>query len=157
MAEKVLNTIANCVNPRVHSSYIRLLCNGWMTGRRFQGQKRCSFQCGAQEDSIEHFVTCRVVISCYRKFLDLHPPELGLELDHLLCMDLNCDYRTHSGGDEDLFSRICRRRVLGCYALYMLHNKIRHGLVDPDDYQDAFGRFVRNGELGMDQRRSLSE
>ena len=43
MAEKVLNTIANCVNPRVHSSYIRLLCNGWMTGRRFQAKKGAVF------------------------------------------------------------------------------------------------------------------
>ena len=90
--------------------------------------------------------------------LDLHPPDQGWDLDHFLCMDVRCDLMRSNSGDEDpfSFSRICRRRALGCYALYMLHNSIRHGSVDADDFPDAFDRFVKNGELGMDQCGALS-
>ena len=71
-------------------------------------------------------------------------------------MDVRCGLTIVNSGDEDPFSRICRRRALGCYALYMLHNNIRHGSVDADEFPDAFGRFVLNGELGIDQRCGLS-
>jgi len=154
--ERTLDAISSLVNPRVLSSYIRLLCNGWMTNRRFQGRGFCSFRCGVQEDSIEHFSKCRMVKSYFRRSLDLHPPDQGWELDHFLCMDVRCDLMRSNSGDEDPFSRICRRRALGCYALYMLHNSIRHGSVDADDFPDAFDRFVKNGELGIDQCGGLS-
>ena len=154
--ERTLDAISSLVNPRVLSSYIRLLCNGWMTNRRFQGRGFCSFRCGVQEDSIEHFSKCRMVKFYFRRSLDLHPPDQGWELDHFLCMDVRCDLMRSNSGDEDPFSRICRRRALGCYALYMLHNSIRHGSVDADDFPDAFDRFVKNGELGIDQCGGLS-
>jgi len=148
-AEKTLDAVANVVNPRVIASFIRLLCNGWITGRRFQGKGPCSL-CRRDEDSIEHFAKCSVVMSCFKKFLGLHRPDVGLELDHFLCMNLSCDARIFGEDSEELFRRTCRLRVLGCYALYKLHNSVRHGLVTPDELQDAFGRFVRNGEIGAD-------
>jgi len=72
--ERTLDAISSLVNPRVLSSYIRLLCNGWMTNRRFQGRGFCSFRCGVQEDNIEHFAKCKVVKFYFRRFLDLEPP-----------------------------------------------------------------------------------
>ena len=154
--ERVLDATAGVVNPRVISAYLRLICNGWITGRRFQRQAFCSFSCGVQEDSIEHFAKCSAVASYFRTFLGLQRPDVGLELDHFLCMDLSCDLRTQAGVGEELFGRICRLRVLGCYALFMLHNNVRHGLIAPDELHDAFGRFVRNGEQGMDHCCGLS-
>jgi len=38
----------------------------------------------------------------------------------------------------------------------MLHNSIRHGSVEAEDFPDAFDRFVKNGELGIDQGGGLS-
>ena len=90
-------------------------------------------------------------MSYFRRFLGVHRPVVGPELDHFLCMDLSCALRSQVGHGEELFGRICRLRVIGCYALFMLHNNVRHGLAAPDDLHDASGRFVRNGELGMDQ------
>ena len=112
--EKVLDAIASAVNPRVISAYIRLICNGWITARRFQRRALCSFACGAREDSIEHYAKCSAVMSYFRIFLGLQRPDVGLELDHFLCMDMSCDLRTQVGDGEVPFDRICRLRVLGC-------------------------------------------
>ena len=81
--ERVLDAIASAVNPRVISAYIRLICNGWITARRFQRRSLCSFACGAREDSIEHYAKCSAVMSYFRIFLGLQRPDVGLELDHI--------------------------------------------------------------------------
>ena len=95
-------------------------------------------------------------MSYFRIFLGVQRPDVGLELDHFLCMDMSCDLRTQVGDGEEFFGRICRLRILGCYALFMLHNNLRYGLIGPDELHDAFGRFVRNGEQGMDHCCGLS-
>ena len=54
--ERTLDAISSLVNPRVLSSYIRLLCNGWMTSRRFQGRAFCPFRCGDKKTVLNIFL-----------------------------------------------------------------------------------------------------
>ena len=55
-----LHRLAACCTPRVQAAYLRLVCNGLCTHRRFQGKGRCLFGCGDHPDSIEHFAFCSV-------------------------------------------------------------------------------------------------
>ena len=69
---------------------------------------------------------------CSKKGLDLSPAQLGLELDALFCMEVN---------DVDEL----RRRLLGTYALYRVHNSLRHGALAPAEIEGAFLQFLREG------------
>ena len=44
---------------------------------------------------------------------------------------------------------ICRRAV-GLYALYRLHNGLRHGSFRPSEIQDAFGRYLAEARSSRD-------
>ena len=59
------------LSPRVCSSAMRTIFNGWCTHRRFQqgtaGNNKCAFGCGCNaEDSIEHYCRCPAVLDVLR-------------------------------------------------------------------------------------------
>eukprot|EP00973_Karenia_brevis_P004311 590785-Karenia_brevis.AAC.1 len=46
----------------VTAACIKTALNGWCTARRFQqSQIQCRFGCGSRQDSIEHYLQCRIV------------------------------------------------------------------------------------------------
>ena len=85
----MLKAIGEGLPPRVWAAYFRLICNGWMTARRFQGNRTCLFGCGGGHDSIEHFAHCPVVSHWLLENLGINPAPIGDELDHFLGMRID--------------------------------------------------------------------
>ena len=50
------------VPPRVVAAVIRTWYDGWLSQRRFQSRGSCClFGCGHGEDSVQHYMRCRVL------------------------------------------------------------------------------------------------
>jgi len=129
-AVKVMEILQRKATPRVQASYLRTICNGWCTRRRFQQQGWCRFGCGGQEDSLSHFAHCTVVTRLFVNgihILGSHGPDA---MDVFFCMN---------SSDEELVVARCK----GLYALYRLYNGLRFHAFWPSEYQDAYNRFLR--------------
>lgn len=61
-AVRVLQLLGRRSVPRVQAAYLRTVCDGWCTRRRFQGRNsQCLFGCGRGEDAIRHYAHCRTI------------------------------------------------------------------------------------------------
>lgn len=82
-ALQLLSDLSRFEPPRISAAVLSTAWNRWCTDRRFQrrDQRGCFLDCGATEDSIEHYSRCRLVHTFARKFLLLDFPRAsGLEL-----------------------------------------------------------------------------
>ncbi len=129
-AVMVLGVLQRKTTPRVQASYLRSICDGWCTRRRFQDRGDCLFGCGRGEDSLSHFACCSVVSELFVNGIHLPGSRGPGALDVFFCMNTT---------DEEVIAA----RGRGLYALYRLYNGVRHRAFVPVEYQDAFSRFAR--------------
>ena len=118
--------------PRVQAAYLRTICDGWCTQRRFQGRGACAFGCQPGYDGLEHYACCTVVRHLFATGLNLQFPGASRCLDIFLCM-------------SDVHEDELKSRAVGLYALYRLYNGIRYSHSIPREYQGAFNRFIIEG------------
>ena len=130
-ALRVLEVLQRMTSPRVQASYLRTICDGWCTRRRFQSRGGCAFGCGRGEDSLSHFACCSVVAELFVNGIHLPGSRGPGALDVLLCM---------TSAEEEVAAR-----GVGLYALYRLYNSIRYNVFQRHEFQDAFSGFVREG------------
>ncbi len=128
-ARAVLEVLRRKATPRIQAAYLRTICDGWCTKHRFQGQGACAFGCRGGRDKLDHYACCTVVSHLFATGLNLHGPS---GLDSFFCMN---------DGHEE----VIKARATGIYALYRLHNGVRHCHFTPQDYQGAFKRFITEG------------
>ena len=88
-ATEFLRLLGDTSSPRIQAAYLRTICNGWCTKRRFQNSGGCSFGCGGGEDSIEHFAHCRLIREWFFKCLQLNWRSGNGALDDFLCITRN--------------------------------------------------------------------
>ena len=128
----VMSVLQRRANPRVQAAYLRTVCNGWCTRRRFQDRAAtCTFGCGRGMDSVEHFARCPLVGQLFDRNSRLQAGGTEAALDSFLILNDLHD-------EEKILSR-----GIGLYALYRLHNGIRHGLFTQEEVYQAFGGFMR--------------
>jgi len=117
IATKNLIVVAKSCKPSVQAAYLRTLCNGWCTARRFRfclkanhPIKRCLLGCGSGCDSIEHYMQCSTVVKFFHKSgLEHYAPTMS----HFLLIQR---------GLSPLY--VCRHaRCL--YAVYLTHSIFR--------------------------------
>ena len=59
MALNALREVANLKLPCVTAAYLKTLCGGWNLRSRYQREGcSCRIGCGADDDSLEHYVQC---------------------------------------------------------------------------------------------------
>ena len=109
-----------------------------MTARRFQGSGKCLFGCCNGHDSIEHFAQCPVVSHWLHENLGISPAPVGEEMDHFLGMRID-----EERDDTHMNSRI--RRGLATYALYKVHNGVRHQSFGAARLGEVFAYFLQEG------------
>ena len=119
-----LQRVAAGSAPRVTIAYLRTLCGGWCPSRCSRGQAPCLFGCGGRPDGVQHFAHCSVVRRLLTAGAGLTPPRAGRELDLFL------------GFDWPDAESIAWSRAL--YALYRIHNSLRHGRVTSEQLDGAF-------------------
>ena len=83
-AQRRLQWMAARCAPRVVAAYLRLLCDGWCTKRRFQGRGPCHFGCGSNPDSIEHYAVCPVIARLLGREAEIVPRVPQRALDEFL-------------------------------------------------------------------------
>ena len=127
---RVMNEIGRTTAPKVQAAYLRTICNGWCTKRRFQLQSPCAFGCSAGEDSLEHFARCTKVRDLFFACLEVQLTTGPGALDDFLILHDRAIIETP-------------RRAEGLYALYRLHNGIRHNVFHFSDFEGAFRRFLQ--------------
>ena len=116
---QTLKWLSSQVPARVHVANVRFHFNGWHTHRRYQDRvRKCRFcDLAGTEDSIEHFVCCSWVNSCFPPHLKTgSPPRIPKSLFFLLGL----------GDDEKVAIAIF------IYALYTICNEVRHSGVTSD-------------------------
>ena len=143
---KVVNAckvISETLPPRVLAAYLRVVCDGWCTRRRFQGLGRCRFGCGYDADEIKHYASCTVIREGLRRHFGILPATRGWELDCFLLLESNpisCNYIPH-GWEPDRY--VTRQRAIACYAVYRILNGLRHGHLIEAEISEAFPGFIR--------------
>ena len=138
-ALNMLKTLSEKLPPRVWHAYFRLLCNGWVTGRRFQRSCDCSFGCRHGEDSIQHFASCPVVCNWIHANLGIRRAPVGEELDHFLGLRIENDEAT-------IYNNTYVSRGLAVYALYKVHNGARHNSFGGASLEEVFKYFLQEGQ-----------
>ena len=128
-ARTVLEVLKRKATPRIQAAYLRTICDGWCTKYRFQGHGPCAFGCSGGQDKLHHYACCEVVSGLFAAGLNLHGPA---GLDSFLCM-------------HDIEEEVIKTRAVGIYALYRLHNGVRHCQFTPQEFQGAFRRFIAEG------------
>ena len=73
-----------------------------------------------------------VVNTLFANGIHLPGPRGPNALDVFFCMD---------SSDEEVIAA----RGLGLYALYRLYNSIRYNIFQPQEFQDAFNRYLLEG------------
>ena len=99
--------------PRARWVFVRMVCNGWFTERRFQKDRPCRY-CRQHDpsavpplqDSLEHFFSCPAIRSA------LGPAFQSLCIDHFFLLHPDDTY--------------CKGMVCILYSLYTWHNGLRH-------------------------------
>lgn len=132
-----MKVLSKNVPARVCAAALRTSCNGWCTNRRFQNRSCCLFNCGACEDSIEHYVHC----SIYLQFTRLH---LGLSPNIPSCLGVFIGLSPRDGDDES--AQVLG--ALGVYAAYETHLARRHAGRSATQARDALVVFARQGAHG---------
>ena len=152
-----LETLSKQVPPRVLAVVIRALCNGWITGRRFQHSGHCVFACSHGEDSIEHYALCPEFHDlCLKHFCISRPPVVHC-LEDFLCIKpctSMLPVLMHNKGDA-LLKHAVTLRALSLYALYHTVGAVRHRIIGSRDARDAFGRYVQESVRGHNGAISL--
>ena len=121
--------------PRVMAAGIRAAFNAWPTCRRFQQVGRCVLNCGAGQDSIEHYAHCRVYHDLSWRLLRLPRPAPAAALSTFLGL---C-------GEAPQQASL---RSMARYALYRTLNGSRYGCFRPADAEDAFRGYLREASAG---------
>ena len=143
------------VPPRVFATFLRTICNGWVTARRFQRQAGCILGCEVGSDSLEHYAICRRFHGLSGRYFGIHmtPVERCLE-DLLGIAPYMASLPAHLQGQGARESAVALR-ALAAYALYRVHCGVRHGTIAQQDVGDAFGEFGREGTRCCPRAASL--
>ena len=127
---QLLQSLSRLVQPRVVAAVLRLLCNGVVTARRFQGRGRCRFGC-PEPDSVEHYAGCPHVVFFYRA-------RLGLALGSLARFLL-----LHRADEQEL-----ARGALGVYSVIHALNHARAGGFSVFQAREALQQGLREAVRG---------
>jgi hypothetical protein len=114
-----LPRLGKLVAPRVISTILRTLYNGWCTARRFQGSSCCKLGCPYQgTDSIEHYAQCKHTTALRNK--------LGLPATFHSLLGFIGGIKEQTDAQRTLNSLVV-------YAVYSSVNHIRHHSPLPED------------------------
>jgi len=150
--QRVLGILARLrplVAPRVIAAYLRTVCDGWMTLKRFQQRGPCRF-CGREIDSLRHIARCTAANRWAHDFCHLQRPPVGAELDFLLCIHDEALHVQHSLRPLEDSSQMLRARALYLYALCRLRNGIRNHRHVDSNFGDAFRMYLSEGALASE-------
>ena len=84
-----------------------------------------------------------------KKHLQLRPPPVDQRADAFLCMDedlLNSRYLLSADADRD---GVLRARGILMFALYSVHNALRHRHITAAGVDGAFAQSCRNARLAF--------
>ena len=145
-ALRALETLRSHAPPRVIAAVIRCLCNGWITGRRFQKGGRCVLGCSPGEDSIEHYAYCPHFHNLCSKHLHIGKPPYQRCLEDFLCINPCTDIIPAHVSDG--YNSAVTLRAISLYSLYNTLGSVRHGEVSRRDAHDVFGRHLQESSRG---------
>ena len=132
-----LQALNRVVAPRVHVAVFRTIFNGWVTERRFQRayEGLCRFQCGG-DDSIEHYMRCRVLHDFARRRLRLNL-DAGLRWPIMMLAEI-------PGGTPDLLTQVALFQYVAARAC----NHLRHAHVPPAERLTRLQQRLAEGVCG---------
>ena len=132
-----LQALSGAVAPRVHSAVFRSVFNGWVTERRFQRAYEgcCRFRCGG-DDSVEHYMRCRVVHDFARRRLNLDL-EAGSRWQFMMLSAVPVES-----------SVLLTQVALLHYVAYRAFNRLRHVSVPPEDHLSFLQQLLVEGVRG---------
>jgi len=150
-ARRILKELYTLTASRVVAAVIRCFLNGWITQRRLFGARdcRCRFGCELGTDDLEHIIRCPVTHQLAERHLQLRPPPVDLRADAFLCMSealLDGSFLLSSPADRD---GVLRARGILMYALYSVHNALRHHTITLAELDGAFAQSCRNARLAF--------
>lgn len=135
----MLKALSEKLPPRVWHAYFRPLCNGWVTGWRFQRICDCSVGCLQEGDSIQDFASCPVVCNRLHASLGIQRAPVGEELGYFLGLRAENDETT-------IYNNTYVCRVLAVYALYKVHNGARHNSFGGASLEEVFRYYLQEGQ-----------
>ena len=135
--------------PRVASAYLRTICNGWQTSKRYQQEGPCKFGCRHGVDDVRHYAVCPAVASWYEDYAKLRrpPPDRACEFFLILGRD-SCTPQSSLIPGRHVRS-VFRDRVHALYALYRCHNFSRHRR-GTGELGGAFSQFLREARIAQE-------
>jgi len=150
-ATRILRELYSLTASRVVAAVLRCFLDGWITQRRLLGARNCpcKFGCKKGTDDLNHIMRCPMTHLLARKHLQLRPPPVDQRADAFLCMDedlLNSRYLLSANADRD---GVLRARGILMFALYSVHNALRHRHITTAGLDGAFAQSCRNARLAF--------
>ena len=150
-ARRILKELYALSATRVVAAVLRCFLNGWTTQRRLFGTRgcRCRFGCRLGTDDLEHIIRCPVTHQLAERHLKLRQPPVGMRADAFLCMSeafLDGSFLLNGPPDRDA---VLRARGTLMYALYSVHNALRHNTITLAELDGAFAQSCRNARLAF--------
>ena len=150
-ATRILKELYSLTASRVIAAALRCFLNGWVTQRRLLGARNCPCLLGCKKgtDDLHHIMRCPVTHLLARKHLQLRPPPVEKRADAFLCMDedlLSGYYFLGAHANRDC---VLRARGILMYALYTVHNALRHRHITTAGLDGAFAQSCRNARLAF--------
>ena len=150
-AKRVLRELYSLTASRVVAAVLRCFLNGWVTQRRLSGTRNCpcKFGCKNGTDDLNHIMRCPVTHLLAKRHLQLRPPPVEQRADASLCMDedlLSGYYLLSTPADRN---GVLQARGILMYALYSVHNALRHHHITTAGLDGAFAQSCRNARLAF--------
>ena len=148
-----VRAVSTLLPPRIQACQFRTVFNGWATtSRRQQRSAACVLGCPGCHDALEHYAVCPRFHELCRRWLGLgKPPVDSCLADFLGIVPSPASVPRGRGRDA---AQAAALRAVGVYALYRLHNSIRHQ-GGTSDVTGRFRGFVREGVRGHAKAMSL--
>ena len=144
----ILVQLRRLTAPRVMAAYLRTICDGWSTHKRYQGRGACRFGCPHEVDSLFHIARCPIAVSWAARFSHLRNAPVDSELDYMLCLAteaLDPNQSFHLADRDEMMIT----RAIHLYALYKVHNQRRHGSLPSGDLAGAYRQHLVEGRLAV--------
>ena len=134
-----LRGLGVAVPPRVVAAVLGCIWNKWPTARRSQRRGHpCLLGCGAGEDSVEHYVGCRLTRAAARRWLGIRY-RFSDPMEHWMLAAPTC---VEVEGMPHWWARV----ALLIYAVQQVTNSLRHS-TQPPLCEDDIRRALRQGLL----------
>jgi len=105
--------------------------------------------CKLGADDLEHIIRCPITHELAERHLKLRQPPVSGRADAFLCMSeafLDGSFLLNGPSDRDA---VLRARGTLMYALYSVHNALRHNSITLAELDGAFAQSCRNARLAF--------